>query len=487
MRIPPVALNVVPRSLRAGSRLVLLLALAGPNVLAHDTGHHADASREALASEGFGETAIRIVQVQNWLTDFYSSSPTAPPTLKAGLERLHCDNLFSTAAIQNYHGRLLRNTKAAVEQATSDGDGLALLTILGVALHTVQDFYAHSNWVETHPQGSSGGFRTDTLFTNPPRPGDQPLFTGAYPRLRPGATLLHGDYFSGLNKDSYVRPRWAEGYVFAYAASRQFLRAARGWSQAVDPSFWATIQAFRDPGGLAADLEAAYRISEWVSVVGEADGHWKGNGSGSLASFTAFLAAWTSAPDSPMVRQFKVNATPLLLSQDLTGDTPPPGPAPTIAGFPLNVTAVLLRTLRVREAPVGLFDIRIDPGGRADFYAEVQIAGQTFIEATMSDRSDVRPFWTAIKLVPTSARSVAVRYRLWDEDGGLRGDDDLCDVRAGRGSELNFRLDLATRACSGDVTGVRDRDTRAFTSTGSGGPNRAILTFFITTRGVRNP
>ncbi len=453
---------------------------------AHDTGHHADLTREALAADGFGETAIRVVQVQNWLTDYYSNSPTAPSSLKAGLEELHCDNLFTTQAIQNYHGRFLVNARDAVRQATADHNALALLTLLGVSLHTMQDFYSHSNWVETHPPGPDGAFRTDTIFTNPPRPGDPPLFTGAYPNLRPGATMLHGDYVSGLNKDSYVRPRWAEGYVFAYAVSRQWVNAVRTWSQEVDRNFWRTIQTFGDPGGLAGDFDAAFRISEWVALNG-ANGHWKGFGSGSLAEFLAFELRWTTSPDSAMVREFKSNLTPLLLSQHLTGDTPPTTTPPTVAGLPLNVRAVLLRTLRVREAPVGLFELKIDPGGKADFFAEIQIAGQTFIEATQIDRSDVRPFWTTIKFVPTTTRSVAVRYRLWDEDGALRGDDDLCDIRTGRGSDLNFNMNLATRMCSGDVAGIRDREARAFQATGTGGANRAIVNFFITTRNVRNP
>lgn len=36
---------------------------------AFDTGHHSDLTRSALQEEGFGETAIQVGQMENWLVD----------------------------------------------------------------------------------------------------------------------------------------------------------------------------------------------------------------------------------------------------------------------------------------------------------------------------------------------------------------------------------------------------------------------------------
>ncbi|HEY5074992.1 MAG TPA: hypothetical protein VII34_09880, partial [Pyrinomonadaceae bacterium] len=44
---------------------------------AFDTGSHFDLPRSVLAERGFGDTAIKIAQVENWLTDYYSSTPSA--------------------------------------------------------------------------------------------------------------------------------------------------------------------------------------------------------------------------------------------------------------------------------------------------------------------------------------------------------------------------------------------------------------------------
>src|SRR5437660_1670011 len=45
-------------------------------VAAFDTGHHAEMTWNAIQREGFDEAAIRIVMLQNWLTDFYAGQET---------------------------------------------------------------------------------------------------------------------------------------------------------------------------------------------------------------------------------------------------------------------------------------------------------------------------------------------------------------------------------------------------------------------------
>ncbi|MGA7933251.1 MAG: hypothetical protein WCA35_06865 [Kovacikia sp.] len=300
------------------SLLVLLgLLLIPKKVAAFDTGHHADLTREALQTEGFSNTSIEIAQVENWFVDYFSISPTSQ--LKADVEKLHFDNLFSETQIRNYWGNLSLNTKLAVQAAARENDPLKLLSLLGMSLHAVQDFYTHSNWVETHePTGDV--YRTDTWFNSPMLSN---LFTGSYETLRPGAQQLHGDYNSGLNHDSYVWPNWDRSYVFAYAASREWVNAIHGWMNEVNPSFWTTVQQLEvsqnDRKALDFDLQAAYRISEWIAVSG-ANGHWKGNGSGSNAAFASFAARWVGASDSRFVQEFKVQRSYLLLTPNLSHD-----------------------------------------------------------------------------------------------------------------------------------------------------------------------
>lgn len=56
---------------------------------------------------------------------------------------------------ENFDGGqgLLVNAKTNIATALGNGDGEGARKFLGAALHTVQDFYAHANWVETRGGG----------------------------------------------------------------------------------------------------------------------------------------------------------------------------------------------------------------------------------------------------------------------------------------------------------------------------------------------
>ncbi|MCZ7580617.1 MAG: hypothetical protein M5U21_07335 [Fimbriimonadaceae bacterium] len=150
---------------RLGFALVLGAIAACSN--AYDTGHHANLTRSAMWDEGFSVDARDSVIVYNWLTDYFSNSPTAG--LKPHLGKLHFDNLFSTQEVANYWGRLVQNTAAACKAYGKAGDILSLLAIMGMSLHAVQDFYTHSNWIDYYPQCPDGGLHTVTWFDDPDR------------------------------------------------------------------------------------------------------------------------------------------------------------------------------------------------------------------------------------------------------------------------------------------------------------------------------
>ena len=118
------------------------------------------------------------------------------------------------------------------------------MAVLGISLHAVQDFYAHSNWVEDPvaengrggPGVSSLGYgETPTWFDVPPEVrrqlvGNRAVYTGVK-----GIPRGHGNWQSnknknlrgGLNKDWPGRPKYQEAYVTAYFATRQWIRAVR--------------------------------------------------------------------------------------------------------------------------------------------------------------------------------------------------------------------------------------------------------------------
>ena len=157
------------------------------------------------------------------------------------------------------------------------------------------------------------------------------------------------------------------------------------------------------------------------------------------------------------------------------------GDAPTMPQAQFSQRAVMVRTLHVEELPVGFFEPKIDPGGNADFFGRISVAGQTFVEAMQLDQSSIDPPWTTIRFLSAN-HPVPITYELWDEDGGTGGDDDHCDINPTSGKlSLNFTFDLNSHQLLGDLTGVHDSNGNAATSAGAGpDKDRARLRFFVT-------
>ena len=78
----------------------------------------------------------------------------------AAADRSHFDSsttyLFNTAGVTHEWDRLRRARRGRIaREARDENDPAKLLTVLGVSLHQVQDFYTHTNWME--PGGILGG------------------------------------------------------------------------------------------------------------------------------------------------------------------------------------------------------------------------------------------------------------------------------------------------------------------------------------------
>lgn len=434
--------------------LALTMACVAPTTAhAFDTGHHADLTREAMLAEGHPSVQANVVLVMNWLTDYYSNSIGGR---NSDLGLLHFDNLKNPGMTQNYWDTFTISSHEAVTNAARQRDGLKLLALLGISLHAVQDFYTHSNWVELRqPSLRNNPYSTKGWFDYPPGQRTLPgLRSGDYPNSDPLGPNDHGDYTSGMNHDSYCRPRWDESYVYAYAASRHWIRTFEQWAEAAQPGVWTQAMALLLDSGMRAALAreqlAAYRSSEWVALQG-ANGHWKGSGSGSVAEFGSFMASYMAGRDSRFAQFISVDKIDLELSKGLANPTAPSVPVPAVAPWKaLEQLAVSVRTNLVSEAETGTWETRIDgalAGGDPDFYAMVTVDGLTFVEAMQADKQSIRPYWNTLRFVPKSQGASAVRYVLYDEDASV---DDSCDVNPIQGvTDLKFTLDLRTGLIQG--------------------------------------
>ncbi|PNY81520.1 hypothetical protein [Deinococcus koreensis] len=480
------------RSTTALSRtLTLSLALTfGGGAHAFDTGHHADLTREVMAEAGMNDTAIRAAQVENWLVDYYSTDAfNIPASIRREAAKLHADNLFSRAAVTNYWNRYAANAKAAFQEAARNNNPRQVVALLGMSLHTVQDFYTHANWPETQAPPAGADYATVTWFdaTSAQREG---VKTGKASTSPDTSQTPHGGYTSGMNHDSYVRPNWDRAYVFAYAGGRQWVNQARLWVAEINPAVWESAKGLSLEGKylsrLNSDYTAMYRISEWVKD-GPEDGHWKGNRSGVRKDFLAYAATWVAFTlDSVFVEDFKNRRWHQLLSGGLRGaldlnvNAPPPSPAPSVARVGLNKRAVFLRTVAVRD--LNGADKRLGLGSDADMFARIKVQNQEFIEAMQLDRESIRPAWTTIRFIDADIPTVIVHYELWDEDLPYSGDEHLDVHPDGRFKDLDFFYNMNTHQMGGiGIEGVFDSAARPFTTQGTA-DDRARLQFFVTTK-----
>ena len=184
--------------------LALSLALAAP-AFAYDTGPHSELTRDAMGAEGFRDDAVGVAQVNNWFVDLYENSSKLPYSghggfwrrlltgairsehwrddVVAAADRTHFDSstsyLFNTAGVTHEWDRLRRATWTIAREAAARNDPAKLLTVLGVSLHQLQDFYTHTNWMEPGAFSAGRGPTGPDRGSAPAQPGSTSRPTSA--------------------------------------------------------------------------------------------------------------------------------------------------------------------------------------------------------------------------------------------------------------------------------------------------------------------
>ncbi|MGC8785600.1 MAG: hypothetical protein ACP5RN_14605, partial [Armatimonadota bacterium] len=183
------------------------VAFSGEDILHGNPWYHQLLTERAAQACGFSPAAIETLK---WHADYIDSYAYNPlwwadgglSRLKVSLAtydslaKLHFDDLFSTLQVEANWKRILAGTLAGLLWAKEQDDVSAAQNILGVSLHAIQDFYAHSNWVDAPDR------RNRTWFEVPPEERRRmSLWTGAYEKpvqlgikphgkIEPAATLL---------------------------------------------------------------------------------------------------------------------------------------------------------------------------------------------------------------------------------------------------------------------------------------------------------
>jgi len=496
------------RSAAAGSLLLLgPLAFAG-TASAFDTAPHFDITADVLRSEGFLPPAVTTVQSANFLVDFYEF--IGNPSLQYALDpacRLkatkvlaigdaqHFDDLYTPTEVAHKWDAMLGATKSTAEALTRKHDVLGLLVLLGMSLHNVQDFYAHSNWVEGMYGGTMGPplgagrlakYGSHPTWLAMDRRDREALYV--YTKLRMGrvVTRTHGEWDSdstALNKDWEGRPRHTDAYICAWFASRQWVRIFREFVN--DRAVWNDMQLRSQAWG---DAHRDWYYAQKISFYG---GHWNGNG-GATALTKAFgKRAAATSPDLLVGAvtnylggtciggnrsRLRAKAESLLVTW---GDAPYTTPidVPLTSAEPESVRFVYLRVHSVDLTDGGDGPL----GGEMDWYSTALIDGQEYMSGLIDEHDhfdfDKSPYapWTMTKVVPVKTQFVHYMFTLMELD---YSSDDLIDINPATGrSTLVFDYSPWSDQASGDLKG-----SRLLVADGKGDCDCAKATFGLSSR-----
>jgi hypothetical protein len=409
----------------------------------------------------------------NWLTDWQAQTPVSaklffPPNFKEVHEQcelLHFDNLYTPEHVAVCWTQFYKNVRQAYDaivkgdEASKIGESkeFALLSLLGIAFHAIQDFYTHSTFSELigYPNRFKklDGKRNCLFYAetyipfdsqNPTLENPQSLRSGysgangrkfaAHPELKPEGAEPHGGYTSGLNKDAYHKKGFEASYVDAFMQSISFLDTLYGWLRKDKQlDLWTKMRTIylsdEDFDSLENSRKYAFSVSAFIinpKNRAAVDGHWKGPGSGRVRRAAGHSLKFLSKQKSlKFLKPFWKGETLKILTQGLREDEIVSQADDKSITEHLNVR----KELAIRRAHAAEFDVvriqtkRIKLPKHTDeddgFVAKiVTYDNQVFVDAPMRSNAEV-PRWVSLWFIVRSHSRVSFTYHLFTEDGAF--------------------------------------------------------------------
>ncbi len=256
---------------------------------AFDTWWHAECTRKAMVANGFSGDARLATQVSNYITDFQSAvlfGSGIPEKERVEVfklkqemsyEYMHFDAIFTTADIEKNWQLLFSNTVKTLKKFNNNPDVksgfrlIVLFNIVGASLHTVQDFYSHSNWVNTYISLKKTPIPTWYAEDSAYRSSLQ-LYTGAYPDGSVKGKKNHAE----LNKDCSAKALNKEAVEVAERASAEWVKKIM---EATPELPWGELKNYNIQGdpilkNFLVKLDATFLTSS--SIMGPDGGHLDG-------------------------------------------------------------------------------------------------------------------------------------------------------------------------------------------------------------------
>lgn len=238
-------------------------------------GYHYDLIREVMRKEGFSKDAFSVSLLGNSYVDIfqvkeveYIINDNFCRVSKKLVNFLHFDGLYNEYLIDAYFRQLIFNTYNAVYEKAIKNDKLGLLLIIGISMHIIQDFYAHSNWVELELNKYSGikdATYFDILLRDPDSFEKAIQIISSYGGMY-GKTGLFTHFYQNithesLNKDYAGRPYFDWAYRCAYKASLEWLRLIKKWILDIKGlSFWNELLRYEFKEG---DKKHLYTLTDF--------------------------------------------------------------------------------------------------------------------------------------------------------------------------------------------------------------------------------
>jgi hypothetical protein len=524
---------------------VIVAMLVPAQAQAFDDLVHPQLTENAMSVEGFSGEAIAAAQALDMMVDLYhfTSAYVQPASGHAGLfERVLLPEVRSESWPQavinadtrsHFYGadltkeypeepaaarmaslgttqgeaaewaRLERAVGIIARQARDEGNPEKLVEIIGISLHQVQDFYAHSNWVEPLAghgavPGTDGPGWAERGYGSNPTWFDVPEAARNAAKVYSADTSdgsvkhrVHGDWSGDGNtglvntmaKDWAGRPLFPQADMTAYFATRQWLQAIRLWVN--DDAFWEQALHYHVPDStvrceLHKELSGLHQIFLYSGQAnGEGEppgGHDPGPG-GTVRNLPAvanlaaavndyFSPACRNPPSGsaggktrgPVKTQFRQDFEKLIVPMAQRNPAGPVGSVPSSREMQRETRFVGLRITKL-HADGGLGGLG-DPnllsrlttvglmGNEADMYANVRINDEPSSSAEIYNRDDFsfpRPWapFTWLQPVPVATEEQepveSIEVEVKTSCDRWSGTDD--DVSLVLGPNINLALD----------------------------------------------
>jgi hypothetical protein len=438
----------------------LLLCLACVSgVSAYNSKAHYDLAIDALRDEGVGidQPQIWYVAEMDNMADMIGKAKETdyavlidwaivPELDEGGYDNEEIEQrMSSTAHFQGFDNytemntewiRLQEQTYLAVQDAEKRQDTGRFLAILGMSMHTVQDFYAHSTWPE---ETEAKGLGDVTWF----QVKEEDKNDAAMPGLHSNNHSDSPDHV-GINKDGPARPYYGRSYRQAYYASREWTKLVRTW---VSPEFW--------DQAMAPDIDTSnwgYNLNMFFYGLAAKVGAWSDPYSKYYPDLVTLIA-----DNFQQIMLSSDYSAPWLLGKVIGSDYLYNQTTPTFDPENHHHPALLpelkvdeIRWLNIDTGAVQqtdcdhIWNIDVDPifyTDEAEFYYKITVNGHSYLEAPFQGDDyldyyyDLWKSWDEWIPLSMDAESVVVQYQLYDEDGGWYGGPDHCDINPQKGQK----------------------------------------------------